>query len=92
MQNITIRIPSALRAYTGGASEIQAFGSTVGEAFESLKYERGEFLTRIMTGEGKIQKFVKVYLGGRSISSLDGLNTPLRHGDVLVLVQAMVGG
>lgn len=92
MKNITIRIPEALRSFTGGKAEIPARGATVGAVFDALRGDQEALHGRIMTGDGKVHKFVKVYLDGRSVSSRQGLDTPLREGDVLLLVQAMVGG
>jgi molybdopterin converting factor small subunit len=33
-----------------------------------------------------------VYLGGEDVKTLDGLDTPVQHGETLILLPAMAGG
>ena len=36
MSDVTIRVPTPLRSFTGGADEVAVQGGTVGEALEAL--------------------------------------------------------
>ncbi len=88
---MTVKIPAQLRDATGGASEIQADGTTVGEALESVFASHGELRDRIRS-EGDLRRFVNVYLGGEDIRFLDGLETPVKDGDELTILPAVAGG
>ncbi|MGP0035795.1 MAG: MoaD/ThiS family protein, partial [Solirubrobacteraceae bacterium] len=69
---VTVKIPTQLRAATGGAATASVDGSTVGEVLDAL-YERfGELRSRIAE-DGGLRRFVNVYVGSEDIRFLDGL-------------------
>jgi sulfur-carrier protein len=88
---VTVKIPTQLRAATGGEAEAQVSGGTVGEVLDAL-YERFDDLQeRISDGDG-LRRFVNVYLGGEDIRFLDGLETPVDDGDEVTILPAVAGG
>jgi adenylyltransferase/sulfurtransferase len=89
---ITIQIPTALRAFTDRKSEIQANGSTVGEAVLDFSAAYPDIKPHLYDEEGELRTFINIYLGDSNIKNLDGLGTKLADGDVLMLVPAIAGG
>ena len=89
MNQVTIRIPTPLRPLAGGADEMQAEGTTVGEVLHHLDKA---LLERILTPDGEVRHFVNIYLGPQNISKLDNLATPVTAGDVLAIIPAVAGG
>ena len=89
---VTVKLPTQLRDATGGATEAQADGATVGEVLESLYAEHGELRERIADDDGGLRRFVNVYLGGEDIRFLDGLDTAVADGDELTILPAVAGG
>ncbi len=89
---VTIKIPTQLRAVTGGAAEISGSGSTVGEVLDSAYGDHAELRDRISGDDGELRRFVNVYLAGEDIRFLDGLATPVREGDVVTVLPAVAGG
>lgn len=92
MSQVTIRIPTPLRAHTQGADEVQVQARDVREALRALGTGREELLARVLGPEGELRSFVNVFVGSRDIRSLAGLATPLADGDVLAIVPAVAGG
>ncbi|MDQ2696099.1 MAG: MoaD family protein [Pseudomonadota bacterium] len=92
MANVTVRIPTPLRAYTQGAAQVGAEGATVGEVLQTLTRRHQGLGERILDADGQLRNFVNLYLGGRSVRSLDGLDTAVSDGDVLSIVPAVAGG
>jgi MoaD family protein len=88
---ITAKIPTPLRPLTGGSAEVPVEGATVGEALDALFSEHGDLRARI-TEDGKLRRFVNVYVHGEDIRFLDGLRTPLREDDELMILPAVAGG
>lgn len=88
---VLIKIPSQLRSTTGGAAEVEADGSTVGEALEDLFVGHGELRERI-TDSGELRRFVNVYLGGEDIRFSKGLDTPVPDGAEITILPAVAGG
>ena len=88
----TVRIPPVLRASTGGAKEVGADGSNVGEVLRSLAEEHPATQTQLFGEGGDLNRYVNVYLNDEDVRVLDGLDTTVEEGDVLVILPAMAGG
>ena len=88
----TIRIPTPLRSYTNGQSEVSVQGQIVGEAVENLMTQYPSLRPNLTNGEGKLRPFVNLYLGENNIHDLNGLETPLKESDKLVLIPSIAGG
>jgi molybdopterin synthase sulfur carrier subunit len=89
---VTVKIPTQLRAVTGGAAEATAEGTTVAEVLDSLYERHGELRERIAGDDGGLRRFVNVYLAGEDIRFLDGLDTPVPDGAELTILPAVAGG
>jgi MoaD family protein len=88
---VTVKIPTQLRAATGGESSTTVDGETVGEVLDALYSRYGELRSRIAE-DGGLRRFVNVYVGGDDIRFLDGLNTPVADGDEVTILPAVAGG
>jgi len=88
---IVVKIPTQLRAATGGASSAAVEGDTVGEVLDALYEQFGELRERI-ADDGGLRRFVNVYIGGEDIRFLDGLETPVADGDEVTILPAVAGG
>src|SRR4051812_49804373 len=89
---VTVKIPTQLRAVTGGAAEATAEGTTVAEVLDSLYERHGELRDRIAGEDGGLRRFVNVYLAGEDIRFLDGLDTRVPDGAELTILPAGAGG
>jgi MoaD family protein len=89
---VTVKIPTQLRAVTGGEAEtsIEDAG-TVGEVLDGL-YERYDGLRERIAEDGDLRRFVNVYVGGEDIRFLDGLETAVEDGDEVTILPAVAGG
>ena len=90
--SITVKIPTQLRDLAGGAAQVQAEGSTVAEALESVFAEHGELRDRLYQEDGDLRRFINVYLSGEDIRFLDGLQTEVPPGGELTILPAVAGG
>ena len=88
----TVRIPPVLRSSTGGAKEVGAPGSSVGEVLRSLADEHPATQGQLFGDGGDLNRYVNVYLNDEDVRVLDGLDTVVEEGDVLVILPAMAGG
>lgn len=86
-----VRIPPTLRAEVGGARELEASGSTVGDVIDDL-VERYPSLRAHLFQNGDLGAFVNVYLSGEDVRMLDGLDTEVGPGSTVILLPAMAGG
>ena len=88
----TVKIPPLLRPHTGGASEVDAPGGTVGDALRGLAEAHPATREQLFTPEGELNRYVNVYLNDEDIRVLEGLDTPVADADTVVILPAMAGG
>ena len=88
----TIRIPTPLRTYTGGLSEVNVTGPTVSEAITDLTNRHPALKAHILQEDGELRPFVNVFKGEDNVNNLQGLNTPLNETDRLMLIPSIAGG
>ena len=89
---VSIRIPTTLRTLTGGTSEVQVEGATVGEALESLEAAHPGVKERLFDDEGGLRRFVNVFVADDDVRYLDGVNTPVPDGETIAIIPAVAGG
>lgn len=88
----TVRVPTQLRSLTGGLSELQIEGSTVGEILSKIDSEYPGLGERIFDENGSLRRFVNVFLADEDVRFLEGLDTPVKENQVLSIVPAVAGG
>ena len=88
----TVRIPPVLRPKTGGAKEVGADGSNVGEVLRSLADEHPATQGQLFGDGGELNRYVNVYLNDEDVRVLQGLETGVKDGDTVVILPAMAGG
>jgi molybdopterin synthase sulfur carrier subunit len=88
----TVKIPPVLRTTTGGAKEVAAEGSTVGEVLRSLAVQHPATESQLFSEDGGLNRYVNVYLNDEDVRVLDGLGTGVGPEDTLVILPAMAGG
>jgi molybdopterin synthase sulfur carrier subunit len=87
-----IKIPPVLRGSVGGAKEVQADGSNVGEVLRSLADEHPATESQLFSEDGELNRYVNVYLNDEDVRVLDGLGTSVSERDTVVILPAMAGG
>jgi molybdopterin converting factor small subunit len=87
-----IKIPTPLRQYTGGDSEVEVGGETAGETLGNLASEYPDLRQHLYTGDGKLRSFVNVYKGDEDIRYLDGTDTEVSENDELSIIPSIAGG
>jgi MoaD family protein len=90
--SVVVKIPTQLRAATGGESEAEVEGATVQEVLDGLFERHAELRDRISDEDGSLRRFVNVYVAGEDIRFLDGLATPVKDGSELTILPAVAGG
>ncbi|HVW48111.1 MAG TPA: ubiquitin-like small modifier protein 1 [Solirubrobacterales bacterium] len=89
--SVTVKIPTQLRAATGGQAEVEVEGNNVGEALDAVFAAYGDLRERI-TEDGTLRRFVNVYVSGEDIRFQQGLETAIRAGDEVTILPAVAGG
>ena len=90
--SVSVRIPTILRSYTGGDSEVKATGGTLREVIADLDANYSGIAARIIDDQGKIRRFVNVYVGDEDVRFAEGLDTATPEGVQISVIPAVAGG
>ena len=90
--SVSVRIPTILRTYTGGDSEVSADGATLAEVLDDLDARFAGIKGRILDEAGYLRRFVNVYVGNDDVRFLDNLATPTPDGAQVSVIPAVAGG
>jgi len=90
--SVSVRIPTILRTYTGGDSEVTAQGADLAAVLTDLEANHPGIRARILDDSGEIRRFVNVYVGNEDVRFLDGLATATPDGTQLSIIPAVAGG
>ncbi len=87
-----IFIPTPLRPFAEKKDSVEVEGTTVGEALQNLtrKYERLHH--HLYSEDGKLRRFVNVYVNDNNIHDLQHENTPLKPSDTISIIPSVAGG
>jgi MoaD family protein len=89
--SVTVKIPTQLRAATGGNAEVEVSGANVGEVLDAVFEAHGELRERI-TQDGDLRRFVNVYVAGEDIRFQQGLDTEVDDDAEVTILPAVAGG
>ena len=90
--SVSVRIPTILRTYTSGSSEVKAEGATLREVIASLESSYAGISARILDDAGKLRRFVNVYVGDEDVRFVEGLDTATAEGAQVSIIPAVAGG
>lgn len=88
----SIRIPTPLRSYTNAQAEVQTQGNTVHEVLQDLVRQYPALKTHLFNGKGELRPYVNLFLGEENVNALQGMQTPLKADDRLLLIPSIAGG
>ena len=89
---VPVYIPTALRQFTGGKSEVNVEAKTAGEAIEQLTVQFAILRKHLYNDQNVLRSFVNVYVNDEDIRHQAGLQTPLVAGSTVTIVPSIAGG
>jgi len=90
--SVSVRIPTILRTYTGGAAEVTAEEGTLRDVIATLDATYPGLGGRILDEGGKLRRFVNVYVGDEDVRLAQGLDTQVPPGIQVSVIPAVAGG
>jgi adenylyltransferase/sulfurtransferase len=87
-----LRIPTPLRAYTNGQSEVTVSGANILDALTDLTTQYPALKPHLFNEGGDLRPFVNLFVGENNIKDLQGVNTPIRDGEKIMLIPSIAGG
>lgn len=81
-----------MRSYTGGEAEVSGNGSTLNELLHDLETRHTGLLARVLDENGKIRRFVNIYVNEEDVRFEQGLDTAIADGTQVSILAAVAGG
>jgi sulfur-carrier protein len=91
-KNITVHVPSELRAYCNGASQLLVFAASVRAAIDELERQYPSLYRGICDETGAVRRHLNVFVNTDHMRDRDGLETALVPGDDVIILPAVSGG
>lgn len=89
---VTILIPSPLRIHTEEEERVVVEAATVDEALRALCREYPRLRNHLLSEDGKVRRFINVYVNDDDIRFLSDQTTPLGVNDVVSIIPSIAGG
>ncbi len=83
---ITLRLPSTLSAYSGGKSQIVLQADTVEQMLALLAQQHPRVWECLCTEQGNIREHVRIFVNNELVSGPNGLQTPLKSGQEVIVL------
>lgn len=92
--SITVSIPTILRTHTGGEKRVTAEGATLQAVISDLEANYSGISGRLVdpANQGKLHRFVNIYVNDEDVRFSGGLDTVIADGDSVTILPAVAGG
>jgi molybdopterin synthase sulfur carrier subunit len=90
---VTVRIPTQLRPLAGGQGTVSLTEvGSVAEVLKALDAAHPGFAERLFDEQGRLRRFINVFVAEEDIRFADGLDTRVPDGAAVSIVPAVAGG
>jgi len=88
----TLRFPALMKYYVENRKEIQVSGATVSELLKNLCAQYPAIQPHLFDGQGNLRRHYNLFVNGTHIRELNGMETPVRESDTVILMASAAGG
>lgn len=89
---VSVLIPTPLQKFTNDEASASLDADSVDGLLQALEARYPGILQRLCDENGKLRRFLNVYVNSEDIRFLDNQSTPLKDGDEVSIVPAVAGG
>jgi molybdopterin converting factor small subunit len=89
---VKVKIPTMMRAQSGGQPVVEGEGPTVREVLSDIESRYPGLTSRIVTSDGTLHRFVNLYVNDEDVRYLGSLETAVGEGDTISVLPAVAGG
>ena len=89
--SVEVSIPTILRTHTGGEKRVSATGDTLQAVISDLESNYSGISERLVDN-GKLHRFVNIYVNDEDVRFLGALDAKLNDGDSVTILPAVAGG
>jgi molybdopterin converting factor small subunit len=87
-----VLIPSPLRPYADKQASVDLRPGSVDDVLRELTSQYPDLRKQLFADDGRLRKFVNVYVNDEDIRYLENENTPVKADDTLSIIPSVAGG
>jgi sulfur-carrier protein len=88
----TVRFPAVMKYYVDNQAEFSVSAATAGELIEKITEQYPSVKFHLVDAEGKLRRHFNIFINGTHIRDLNGMETPLKEEDKVILMASAAGG
>ncbi|HEY3311398.1 MAG TPA: ubiquitin-like small modifier protein 1 [Anaerolineales bacterium] len=88
----TLRIPTLMKYYVAGQTEVPLQGTSVVAILDDLVERYPAIKTQLFDSKGNLRRHINLFINDTNINDLTGLETAVKDGDRLILLPSISGG
>lgn len=88
----TLKIPTPLRPYTDGMKEIEIESTNVNAVIREIITRYPALKPHLLDESENLRSYVSVFLNDEDVRTLQGMDTPVKQEDHLMIVPSIAGG
>jgi molybdopterin converting factor small subunit len=89
---VRVHLSALLAEHAGSPTELRLEAESVRSALAELEHSAPKLHRSVCDETGALRRHVNLFVNSAHLRDLQGLDTPLRPGDELTLIQAVSGG
>jgi len=88
----TVRFPAVMKYYVNNQTEFSVSAATASELIEKIIEQYPSVRFHLVDSDGNLRKHFNVFVNGTHIRDLNGMDTPLKEEDKVILMASAAGG
>jgi molybdopterin converting factor small subunit len=92
---VTVRLPGALRQFSGGDAAIEvtlAEGGSLGDLLDAVASTHPALVRRLRDEQGSLRRYVNVYVDGEDVRTAGTEAAPVPAGAEVLVLPSVAGG
>ncbi len=90
--SVTVKLPQLLRPRAGNQTTVTVFGSTIREVIDALEHDYPGLRFNLCYETGELRPYVNIFLDRENIRYMQDLDTPVKMGATIYILQSVAGG
>ena len=87
-----VRFPALMKFYVDNQTEFEVNGSSVAELIENVLAKFPALKPHLFDSTGGLRRHFNIFVNGVHLRDLNGMETPLKEGDKVILMASAAGG
>ena len=88
----TVKFPALMKYYVDNQSEFPVIGNTVSELLENILVRYPALKPHLYDAKGDLRRHFNIFVNGVHVRDLNGMETPLKDEDKVILMASAAGG